>query len=307
MKKLQILFLLILFGASLHSQEITGQWNGLLKVQNTELNLVFHIEKTTNGYQSTMDSPDQGAHGIPVETTSYSEGLLKIKLPNLMIEYVGRLENNQIVGDFKQGGTSFPLNLSREMPKKEIVLRPQEPKAPFPYSSEEILFENPKAQIQLAGTLTLPQQEGKCPAVVLITGSGAQNRDEELFGHKPFLVLADHLTRNGIAVLRYDDRCTAQSEGDFNSATSVDLADDADAAINYLRSRNEIDKKQIGLIGHSEGGLIAPMLAAKSKDIAFIVLLAGPGMKGADLILLQQALLAKAAGIDEVSKFLRNQ
>ncbi|CAI8773734.1 alpha/beta hydrolase family protein [Chryseobacterium sp. IT-36CA2] len=175
--------------------------------------------------------------------------------------------------------------------------RPQEPKGPYPYYSEDIHFKNKQAGIHLAGTLTLPKKEGIFPAVILITGSGPQNRNEELAGHKPFLVLSDYLTKNGIAVLRYDDRGTALSEGNFKSATSVDLASDVESAIAYLKTRKEINPKKIGLIGHSEGGLIAPLVATQSKDVAFIVMLGGPGIPGDKILQIQQRLIAEASGV----------
>lgn len=173
--------------------------------------------------------------------------------------------------------------------KKTVNLRPQEPKPPFPYYQEEITFENPKAGIKLAGTLTLPAREGNFPAVILISGGGPNDRNVESMGHKPFLVIADHLTRNGIAVLRFDDRGVKQSEGDYQSATSADFADDVESAIHFLKVRREINPDQIGLAGQSEGGMIAPMVAARSTDVAFIIMLAGPGMPCDSSILLQMA------------------
>ncbi|MDR2065993.1 MAG: alpha/beta hydrolase [Prevotellaceae bacterium] len=170
---------------------------------------------------------------------------------------------------------------------------------PETYYSEDVTFTNEKENFTLAGTLTLPSHKGVFPAAVLISGSGAQNRNEEIMGHKPFLVLADHLTRNGIAVLRFDDRGVGESEGYKPEATTENFADDVEAAVNYLLSRNEIDKTKTGLIGHSEGGIIAPMLAAKSDNIAFIVLLAGTGIQGKDLMLMQTALMAKAMGTSD--------
>ncbi len=177
--------------------------------------------------------------------------------------------------------------------------RPQEPQMPYPYYSEDLIFENKQAGINLAGTLTLPQKEGIFPAVILISGSGPQNRDEELAGHKPFLVLSDYLTRNGIAVLRYDDRGTAYSEGDFKSATSVDFAADVKCAIDYLKTRKEINPDKIGLVGHSEGGLIAPLVAIDTKDVAFMIMLGGPGIRGEKILLIQQGLIAEVQGTDE--------
>lgn len=282
------------------AQDITGQWNGVLKVSSIQLRIVFHITKTDKGYNSTMDSPDQGANGIPVTSTTFENSILNLKVSNAGIEYEGEFKNDSIAGIFKQRGQSFALNLKRDSIVKQILIRPQEPVKPYPYYSEEVTFKNEKANINLAGTLTLPQKEGNFPVVVLITGSGPQNRDEELMGHKPFLVLSDYLTKNGIAVLRYDDRGVAKSEGDFKTATSLDFASDVEAAIVYLKTRKEVNKKKIGLIGHSEGGIIAPMVASKSKDVNFIVLLAGTGIQGNQILLLQQELIGRASGVSEI-------
>ncbi|WP_192347808.1 S9 family peptidase [Algoriphagus sp. Y33] len=298
MKVLSLVLITCIFVVSSFAQDITGQWHGALKVQGIQLRLVFNVEQTESGYSSTMDSPDQGAFGIPVTSTRFQDGTLKIAITNANIIYEGTLgDDNRIVGVFTQAGQSFPMNLSRDEIEKLGSNRPQEPKKPFPYRSEEVIFENKQAEILLAGTLTMPEEDGKYPAVVLISGSGPQNRDEELMGHKPFLVLSDYLTRNGIAVLRFDDRGTAASTGDFASATSVDFATDVASAVQYLQSRPEIDKSKIGLIGHSEGGIIAPMVAADSDDIDFIVLLAGTGIRGDKLLLAQQELIGKASGI----------
>ncbi|MCX8473369.1 MAG: alpha/beta fold hydrolase [Sediminibacterium sp.] len=300
MKNIALIFLVNLFSLTAFGQDITGQWNGVLKVQGTQLRLVFKVTKTDNGISSTMDSPDQGAKDIPTTSTNFENSVLKITIASAKIEYEGTLgQDNVIVGTFKQGGQSFPMNLSKEKIEKEKLVRPQEPIKPYSYYSEDIIFENKKAGISLAGTLTLPKKEGIFPVVILISGSGPQNRDEELLGHKPFLVLSDYLTKNGIAVLRYDDRGTALSKGDFKTATSADFATDVESAITYLKTRKEINKKKIGLIGHSEGGLIAPMVASKSKDVAFIVMLAGTGIQGDQILLLQQKLIGKASGVNE--------
>ena len=300
MKNLTLVILTSLFSLTIYGQDITGQWNGALKIQGTQMRLVFNISQTENSLSSTMDSPDQGAKGIPATTTSFENSILKITIANAKIEYEGTLgQDNIIVGTFMQGGQSFPMNLSKEKIEKEKLVRPQEPIKPFPYYSEDITFENKKVGINLAGTLTLPNKEGVFPVVILISGSGPQNRDEELLGHKPFLVLSDFLTKNGIAVLRYDDRGIAMSKGDFKTATSADFATDVESAIAYLKTRKEINKNKIGLIGHSEGGLIAPMVASKSKDVAFIVLLAGTGIQGDSLLLLQKKLIEEASGINK--------
>jgi len=247
-----------------------------------------------------MDSPDQGANGIKVSSVTYAESGLNIKIAALGVEYKGVLgQEGEVDGTFTQNGMSFPLKLSKKTVEKEKVKRPQEPQKPYPYIEEEVVFTNNKAGIKLAGTLTLPASEGKFPAVVLISGSGAQDRNEEIFGHKPFLVIADFLTRNGIAVLRYDDRGTAASEGNPVTATSADFSDDAEAALNYLKTRKEVNHAHIGFAGHSEGGIIAPMVAARRpKDVGFIILLAGTGVRGDSLLLLQSEDILKASGAD---------
>lgn len=300
MKNLTLVLLTSLFSLTIFGQEITGQWNGALKIQGTQMRLVFYVTNTDNVVSSTMDSPDQGAKGIPTTTTSFENSILKITIANAKIEYEGTLgKDNVIVGTFTQAGQSFPMNLSKEIIEKQKLVRPQEPLKPYSYYSEGVTFENKKAGISLAGTLTLPKKKGVFPVVILISGSGPQNRDEELLGHKPFLVLSDFLTKNGIAVLRYDDRGTALSQGDFKTATSADFATDVESAIAYLKTRKEINKNKIGLIGHSEGGLIAPMVASKSKDVAFIVLLAGIGLQGDSLLLLQKKLIEEASGVSK--------
>ncbi len=292
--------LLILASLTAATQDITGQWNGLLKIQEgVQLRLVFHISKTESGYASTMDSPDQGAKGLPVNSTKFENNTLNLEATALGMTYTGTLSSGVIEGTFMQRGMSLPLKLTREEVMAAKPNRPQEPKPPFPYYTEDVTFSNDEAKVQLAGTLTLPSKTGKFPVVVMISGSGPQNRDEELLGHKPFLVIADFLTRNGIGVLRFDDRGTAKSTGDFKSATSADHASDALSAVAYLKTRSEINPKKIGLVGHSEGGLIAPMAAVKSKDVAYIVLLAGPGIPGHEILTLQTGLINKANGMSE--------
>ncbi|MDR0415274.1 MAG: alpha/beta fold hydrolase [Prevotellaceae bacterium] len=301
MKRLMFLLLACLASLSSWGQDVVGEWNGVLKLQaDIQLRLVFHVQKNESGYNATMDSPDQGAKDIPVTSVSYENSVLKLSIASANIEYEGVLgSDGNISGTFKQMGQAFPLNLSRQVGEAAKQVRPQEPVKPYPYHEEEVLFENKKDGVTLAGTLTLPQKNGVFPAVVLISGSGAQNRDEEIFGHKPFLVIADYLTRNGVAVLRFDDRGTAASTGDLNTATSYDLSRDVEAGVKYLQARKEINKKKIGLLGHSEGGVIAPMVAARNKDVAFIVLLAGSGVRGDKVLLQQQSLISEASGVSE--------
>ena len=297
--KIVIFLAFSIFTVLSQAQDITGTWNGMLSIQGINLRIVFHINRTGDSYTSTMDSPDQRATGIPVTTTTFDGVKLSLAIPNAGISYDGEFKTDSIVGIFKQSGLSIPMTLKREPVEVQPVNKSQEPKPPYPYRSEDITFENKSAGITLAGTLTMPSTGGDFTAVILITGSGAQDRNEEIFGHKPFLVIADYLTRQGIAVLRFDDRGTAQSTGNFRTATTADFATDVESAIAWLKTRKEINPAKIGLMGHSEGGMIAPMVAARSKDVAFIVMLAGVGIRGDALLLLQNELLAKTSGVPE--------
>jgi len=300
MKKFTLLLIVLLISTFTFAQDISGQWNGLLKIQGTQMRITFNLTKTDAGYSSTMDSPDQKVFGIPVTFTTVNYPDLKLTITNAFIEYTGKVENEgKIAGTFTQGGQSFPLDLTKDIPQKEVIVRPQDPVKPYPYKTEDVKFINTKDNDTLAGTITMPSKGKKFPAVILISGSGPQDRNEELVGHRPFLVIADYLTRHGIAVLRFDDRGTGESTGNFMSANTVDLAGDVMAAVDYMKSRKEIDQKNLGLIGHSEGGIIAPMVAVDSKDIAFIVLMAGTGIRGDKLLLLQEELISKASGVDE--------
>ena len=291
--------------ATLFSQEISGTWQGELNVQGTKLEIVFHIEKQADGYTSLMDSPTQGGYGISTTKTTFDNGKIEIVISILAVFYQGTLKNDSIIGTFNQNGMPFPLSLGKT--EKKTQLRPQEPKEPYSYTVEEIVFINPKEKIELAGTLTLPQQKEKHPAVILIAGSGPNDRDETIFGHKPFWLLADYLTRHGIAVLRYDKRGVGKSEGEYFLATTQDFADDAESALNYLKTRKEIDSSHIGLIGHSEGGIIAPMIAAKNEDISFIVLMAGLGVSGVDLSLAQNQFAFNKTSLSITEKELLNE
>ena len=246
---------------------------------------------------TTLDSPDQGANGIKTQTTSFNDSTLIIQIPMIHASYKGKLNSdNTINGTFTQG---MPLPLNLKKGEASRPKRPQEPQPPFPYRSEEVTVRNERDGINLAGTLTLPEKGTKFPAVVMVTGSGAQNRDEEIMGHKPFFVIADYLTRNGIAVLRCDDRGTAASQGTHATATNEDFATDTEAIVNYLRSRKEINAKKIGIIGHSAGGIIAFIVAAKDPSIAFVVSLAGAGVRGDSLMLKQVELISKSQGMPD--------
>ena len=280
---------------------IEGIWEGKLKVPGAELRIVFNISKNSDGIlTATLDSPDQGATGIPVEEVIFKDNTLRLEVKSVGAVFEGKVSEDFLVieGELKQSGGAFPLTVKR-VDKAVEILRPQEPKKPYPYIEEEAIYENKEAGITLAGTLTLPSEKGPFPAVLLITGSGPQDRNETIYGHYPFMVLADYLTRQGIAVLRVDDRGVGESTGDFSRATSEDFASDVLVGIEYLKTRKEINPEQIGLIGHSEGGLIAPMVAIKSPDVAFIILMAGTGLTGEEILYLQGALISRAMGISE--------
>ena len=299
-----IFILLVLACSSVHGQlekkDLNGSWMGKLKEAGVELRLVLNFTLTdADTLRFTLDSPDQGAEGIPGGIVRIKSDTLWAYVPMVKGYYTGTPLNDTVIkGKWSQSGRDYPMEVVKQH-KKLVRLRPQEPKAPFPYKSEDITFRNTTGNFDLAGTLTLPEGNGPFPAVVLITGSGQQDRDETIMYHKPFLVISDYLTRNGIAVLRYDDRGVGKSKGSMNEATSLTLADDAEAAFNYLLARPEIDKKHIGLAGHSEGGLIAPIVASRNKNVAFIVSLAGTGVLGKDLLLKQNRDLLKVSGIQD--------
>ncbi len=281
------------------SPGIEGSWEGVLDVGAAKLRLVLKISKEKDGsFAATVDSLDQNAMDLPVSSLTLDGEALRFEMKMIGGLYEGTLnkDRSEVSGTWRQGDQSWPLKFKRVEKKPETPVRPQEPKKPYPYDEEEVSYENKAGGVKLAGTLTLPRAKGPFPAVVLITGSGPQDRNEALLGHKPFLVLADHLTRKGIAVLRVDDRGVGGSTGSISTSTSEDFAGDVLTGIEFLKARKEINSKQIGLIGHSEGGLIAPMVAARSTDVAFIVLMAGPGLRGEEILYLQGALIAKASG-----------
>ncbi|MFZ4413064.1 MAG: alpha/beta hydrolase family protein [Bacteroidales bacterium] len=285
---------------------LIGNWIGKIEFQGKQLALYFRVNYLSkDSVQAYMDSPDQGAKDIKVSKLTIKGDSVFIRVKSLGVGISGSLNMNDssITAIFRQSIFNCPIIL-KKVEKLPQINRPQEPKPPYPYLTTEVSFENTAAKIEFSGTLTTPEANGKFPAVVMITGSGPQNRDEELLGHKPFLVIADYLSRNGIAVLRYDDRGIGKSKGNFSSATSFDFAADANAAVNYLKTLSNIDSNRIGIIGHSEGGLIAPIIASSNPSVRFIVLLAGPGLNGAEILLLQSALIAKADG--ETNENIKN-
>jgi pimeloyl-ACP methyl ester carboxylesterase len=282
-------------------EKIEGIWHGTLKFSGMELRIVFTISRTPeNTLSATYDVPEQNVTGAPVDEITFHNREVCLEIIPIEGVFKGKLteDGEKIDGQWIQGGMALPLVLEGAH-KKLVIKRPQEPKEPFSYRIEEVVFKNIDAGIRLAGTLTFPPSEGTFPAVLLLSGSGAQDRDEAVFGHRPFLVLADYLTRRGIAVLRVDDRGVGGTTGNFDKATAVGFAADAMAGVTYLKSREEINHELIGLVGHSEGGMIAPMVAVQSPDIAFIVLIASPGMAIKKMEYSEQARTLKTKGASD--------
>lgn len=304
--KLIALLFALFFAGSLLAQEtpntITGYWQGTLDVGSVKLHIGFSINDSAGQYNAKLDSPDQGAFGIPTDSTTWVFPELTIFAGNMLAQYFGTMlaGDSLIEGEWTQGGRTFDLVLQK-VAGVYVPERPQEPVAPFPYEIREVDIVNQKDNVTLSGTLTMPQGAGPFPAVVLVSGSGPQDRDEALLGHKPFLVIADFFTRNGIAVLRYDDRGVAKSGGSFANATSFDFASDAEAAHKFLLGEKNIDPKRIGIAGHSEGGLIAPIVASNNPDLGFIILMAGPGTPGHRIILDQTRLIMEKSGEQEAT------
>jgi fermentation-respiration switch protein FrsA (DUF1100 family) len=283
------------------AQTIAGDWKGLLKTEAISLRVGLHVSQSDAGYTAKLDILDQAAKGLTLTEFVFRDSTMYWKLQTA--EYKGRMQaNGKITGEFLQSGTSMPLDFERG---EWVVNRPQEPKAPFSYKIEEVTYPNASASdVTLAGTLTIPDQTGPYPAVILISGSGANNRDEEILLHKPFWILSDYLSRNGVAVLRFDDRGVGKSTGKHALATSADFATDALAGVTYLQSRKDLQISSIGLMGHSEGGVIAPLAASQSDAVKFVVMLAGTGVRGDILLGEQTELVMRANGNseEEISK-----
>ncbi|MGM0635730.1 MAG: alpha/beta hydrolase family protein [Bacteroidota bacterium] len=287
-----VIFFCFFSGLIFAQDTFEGEWNGILKTQGVELRIVLNINQENDSFSATLDSPDQKVTGIPISELKLEENQISFQVPSIMASYEGkRADEKTIEGRFTQAGMTFDLDFSKDYVEKSGYKRPQEPKAPFPYEAEEVSFTNELENFDLAGTLTYPSKGEKFPAVVLISGSGAQDRNSEVMGHKLFLVVADYLTQNGIAVLRVDDRGTNESGGDFSKATTADFAQDVSAAVDFLKNHEKINAQKIGLYGHSEGGMIAPILATQRDDIAFYVLVAPPAAPIDELMLRQQELV----------------
>jgi hypothetical protein len=288
--------LMLICAAPLAAQSnIDGPWHGAISIGGMAIDINVRFASQGDSLSATIDVPQQGAQGLELKRVSRSGDSVHFELPSGLglAAFDGARAGDSIAGSFHQGGGAGTFTLARgEAPKPQAVVEEH-----VPYRHEEVTFKN--GDVTLAGTLTIPRGKGPFPAVVMITGSGPQNRDEELFGFKPFRVIADHFTRHGIAVLRYDDRGIGGSTGSVNQSTTSDFASDALSAVELLKSRSDIDSKHIGLMGHSEGGIVAPLAATRSKDVAFIVLMAGTGISGEQLLYAQGKAIALANGATE--------
>ena len=295
--KINIVILLLLAVQTSFAQ-VEGYWQGKMNLGATELEVGFDIQAVENGYSATLDIPAQGAMGLPVDETVFQDNRLQMTLSALGASYSGILKGSSIEGEFEQRGMKFPLNLEKSE-KETQQARPQDPKPPFNYRVEEVSFVNEKEGNTLTGTLTVPAGDGPFPAMVLVSGSGQQNRDEELMNHRPFWVIADYCARHGIAVLRYDDRGVGGSTGEVENATSMDFSYDAEAAFDFLCKQKNINALQVGILGHSEGGIINFMVSARRPEVAFLVSLAGPAVNGMEVLKEQQVAILRASGMTE--------
>lgn len=298
-KNLFVILLFTFLTAQTAMSQIEGYWKGQIDLGTLKLEMAFNITANENSYVTTLDVPAQGAFDFPVDETTFQDRRLQLTMSAMDASYSGTLKDDVIEGEFTQRGMTFPLNLVKAEKKEQKKTRPQDPQPPFDYHIEEVTFVNEKEGNTLVGTLTIPKGEGPFPAMVLVSGSGQQDRDEELMNHRPFWVIADYCALHGIAVLRYDDRGIGGSTGELENATSLDFSYDAEAAFDYLRNRKEINASKVGILGHSEGGVINFMVSARRPEVAFLVSLAGPSVNGIEVLKEQQAAILRASGMSE--------
>ena len=282
-------------GTPANYRPIVGVWDGAIDIMKRSIGISIVFKMQDGALNATVDIPEQSAMNLPLINVRFDSSRVHCELPagpGLAV-FDGDLKDDSIKGVFTQAGGKGDFHLLRGVAKKVV----EQPEEAVPYKQEEVVFYNDT--LKFSGTLTIPATAGKHPAVVMITGSGPQNRDEELFGFKPFRIIADHFTRNGIAVLRYDDRGVGGSAGSVNLSTTADFAKDALAAIRFLQARSDINPKQIGLCGHSEGGIVGPLAASESRDVAFVICIAGTGVDGRKTILAQQEAIMRADSSSE--------
>lgn len=294
--------------SSAKCQTFNGAWYGTLDAMGQQLPLVIHLSDSNAVWTGSLDSPKQKAYRIPMSTISIKDLSISFNLSAIQASFEGLLTDSMvIVGTFKQGPFKAPLHFSKNSKETVAISKIQEPKAPFPYVEEEVTIRQVINDFNISGSITHPAEQQKIPCLILITGSGPQDRNEEILGHKPFLILADQLTRAGYAVLRMDDRGIGKSGGEFAEATTEDFSHDIEAALQFVKSVSYVDTQKIFLVGHSEGGMIANMVAARHPEVFGVVSLAGPGIVGSTLLTEQQCLIAKANGANKKAlKEIRN-
>ena len=304
MKKYILSFLFIGFLFPAWSQQAIENWTGQLNAGGQKIELRLHlIQNADKSYTSNWDVPAQKAKGIPSSKTDFKNDQLSIEVKMIGASYTGKLNTagDKLEGTWGQSGMSFPLNMEplKENKNEVVVLKPQTPIPPFSYASDDIVYHGMNTNLDYGATITYPNDKAKHPLIILITGSGKQDRDETIFEHKPFAVLADYLTKKGLSVLRVDDRGAGKSTGDFSKSTSADFAMDVEEHIRYAKTLAMVDTNKIGLLGHSEGGIIAPMVAAHNKSVAFVILMAGPGIEINEMMAIQNELYLKSLGVDK--------
>lgn len=304
MKNLRLLFLLI-FPISLFSQT-EGDWNGMLEVGAIQIPLVIHVDSEKG--EIVLDSPDQMVQGKKTDSAVVSKEGLSFQIKAWGVFYNGEYDptDNKIKGEFEQNGFKTQLVFQREKIEKKEIKRPQTPKGPEGYEEIEVSYKNKKAKLTLNGTLTIPEGEGPFPAVILASGTGQQDRNEEMVKHQPFHVIAHHLSKNGIIVLRFDDRYFGVSSSKFHNSSMEDYASDVSAGIDFLVKNKKVDKNKVGVVGHSEGGLHAPIAATMNKKIKFIVSLAGVGVDGIDLLIRQRQIVMGQEGFKRDSILIKD-
>lgn len=295
-----LIFLFFSIPGSAQLLPTPSYWQGELP-STKKLLVAFHFSTDSAGaINATMDSPGEGTLAIKCSDVQQRGDSLFLNIPTLKARFEGKLNNTAITARWKQGSLIVPLELKKtNFPVSYSKIKTQEPKPPFPYFSEDVEYNNADSSVHLGATITRPAKAGTYPAVILISGSGQQDRNEFMLGHKPFAVIADHLTRNGFMVMRVDDRGIGRSKGDLKKATTADFAKDVETSLDFLLKRNDVDRKKIGLIGHSEGGMIAPMVAVNRKEISFLILLAGPGYKIAEVMADQNEAILKQSGFSD--------
>ena len=302
MKSIYLSSIAILFVLLTTAQTPIENWSGILNAGGQKIELRLHLKHNAdNTYSASWDVPIQKAIGIPASKTSLSNNKLSVEIKMIGAGYEGTItdKGDKIEGTWNQSGMNFPLNFTpfQEGQAAAVATKPQTPKPPFNYEVNEFTYQGQDTKLTYGATITYPKDNTKHPLVILITGSGKQDRDESIFDHKPFAVLADYLTRKGFVVMRVDDRGAGKSTGNFNNSTTADFALDVEEHINYAKKLSMVDSNKIGLLGHSEGGLIAPMVAARNSSVAFIILMAGPAIPIIDLMALQNEKVLKSVGI----------